>query len=61
MPKQATRVPMYALLYGKEARMPSSIELLALDIIRQMEVLKDGAMTIILAKSLRLEEQRRIA
>ena len=51
----------YMLVYGKEAKLPVSIELLALDFMYQLDMLEEEPMMARLAQLNELEEKRREA
>ena len=49
----------YMLVYGKEARLLVSVELLALDFMHQLDMLDEELMTTRLNQLNKLEEKRR--
>lgn len=58
-PKRYIRNSPYMLFYGKEARLPLSVELLALDIIHQLEMFEEhDPMSVRYAELMELEESR---
>lgn len=46
------------LVYGREARLPISLEFLALELAHQLEVVEDDAITVRMAELMELEEKR---
>ena len=60
-PKRSTGISPYMLLYGKEARLPISVELPTLDFMHQIDMLDEELMTVRLAQLNELEEKRRDA
>lgn len=58
-PKKSIGNSPYMLVYGKEARLPLSVELLALDIIHQLEMLEEqDPMSIRYVELMELKESR---
>ena len=58
-PKRSVGNSPYMLVYGKEARLPLSVELPALDIVRQLEMFEEqDPMSMRYAELMKLEESR---
>ncbi|XP_059066433.1 uncharacterized protein LOC131857742 [Cryptomeria japonica] len=60
-PKRATSISPYVLVYGKEGRLPISVELPILTLIRELEMLQEEPMQIRLVELMELEEVRKQA
>lgn len=60
-PKRSTGQSPFMLVYGKEARLPISFELPALDLANQLDTLEEGPLTVRLAQLFELEETRKDA
>ena len=46
------------IVYGKEARLPISLEFPSLELSHQLELLEDDAMTVKMEELMELEEKR---
>lgn len=46
------------LLYGREERLPISLEFLSLELAHQLEIIEDSDMTIKMEEFIELEEKR---
>lgn len=46
------------LVYGREARLPISLEFLALELAHQLEIIEDDAMIVRMEELMELEEKR---
>ncbi|XP_057853707.2 uncharacterized protein LOC131063789 [Cryptomeria japonica] len=57
-PKRSTGMSPYMLVYGKEARLPISLELPTLDLVNQLDMIEEEPMTTRLAQLIELEEVR---
>lgn len=60
-PKRSTCNSPYVLTYGKEARLPVSVELPTLNYVKEFELLEEKPMQIRLAQLVELEETHREA
>lgn len=58
MPKRAIENSPFMLVYGRESRLPISLDLLALDLAHQLELVENDAMSITIVDFMELEEKR---
>lgn len=56
--KRSTRMSPYMLVYGKDERLPISLEFLALDLANQLDMIEEDPMIARLAQLVELEEVR---
>ena len=57
-PKRAIENSPFMLMYGREARLPISLEFPSLKLAHQLELSKDSAMTVRMVELMELEEKR---
>lgn len=55
-PKNAIGVSPFMLVYGREVKLPLSLEIPSLDLAYQLEVMEDEALTVRFSKLMELEE-----
>lgn len=58
-PKRAIGNSPFMLVYGKEARLPISLELSCLELDHQLELMESDAMSIRMEKLMDLEEKKK--
>ncbi|XP_057862520.2 uncharacterized protein LOC131070876 [Cryptomeria japonica] len=61
MPKNILKNSPYKLVYGKDALFPVSLDILALQLLKSIEVAKNEPMEVRLAELMELEEAREVA
>ncbi len=61
MPKRSIGNSPFVLVYGREARIPISLEFPSLELAHQMELIEDDAMSVRMEELIELEEKRRKA
>lgn len=57
-PKRAIWNSLFILLYGREARLPISLEFPSLELAHHLELLEDNAMVVRMVELVELEEIR---
>ena len=57
-PKRAIRNSPFMLVYGREAKLPISLEFPSLELAHQLELSEDSAMVVRMADLMELEEKR---
>lgn len=60
-PKRSLGNSPFVSVYGREARLPISLEFPAFELAHQLELIEDDAMTVRMEKLMELEEKRKKA
>jgi hypothetical protein len=58
MPKRSIGNSLFVLIYGREARLPISLEFPSLELAHQLELIENDAMTVRMTELMELEEKR---
>lgn len=56
-PKREIGNSPFMLIYGREARLPNSLEFPSLELVHQLELIEDNAMALRMTKLMELEEK----